>query len=410
MANKRIKDLPAFSGTLPNNAAFAIDAGQATQKVEFSTLKNAVAPIGTKSITANGTYPASGDSLYGYSEVEVDVPNTYVTGDAGKVVQDGALVSQTSRTVTQNGTYNTTTNNQVLVNVPQPLVGTKSITANGTYNSSSDDLAGYSQVNVNVPDSATLIAKSITQNGTYNASVDNADGYSSVTVNVSGGGGDIPLMTDLEWYNLSIAQKQTYGYVAIQTENRGYVRGKLVYGAEYVGDIVQSGTASGTQNIVATTSGRFKLFVLVMNSEASTFQLDITVTLNNTAVSGETLEYTAYSGSGTNRRNHRLAIFDVTTSVGDAITINVNNRSSYTSYVWAIIGTDYSTLDKSLTSVDSATSGANTINGMVMYGTFNSGYGGTMFVERYIVGTTITTADPGSGYRSSYIFWFTETT
>ena len=189
MANKRIKDLPAFSGTLPNNAAFAIDAGQATQKVEFSTLKNAVAPIGTKSITANGTYPASGDSLYGYSEVEVDVPNTYVTGDAGKVVQDGALVAQTSKTVTQNGTYNTTTNNQVIVNVPQPVVGTKSITVNGTYNASSDHLAGYNQVNVNVPNSATLIAKNITQNGTYNASSDNADGYSSVTVNVSGGGG-----------------------------------------------------------------------------------------------------------------------------------------------------------------------------------------------------------------------------
>jgi len=34
--------------------------------------------------------------------------------------------------------------------------------------------------------SATLITKTITQNGTYNASSDNADGYSSVTVNVGG--------------------------------------------------------------------------------------------------------------------------------------------------------------------------------------------------------------------------------
>jgi len=34
--------------------------------------------------------------------------------------------------------------------------------------------------------SATLITKNITQNGTYNASSDNADGYSSVTVNVAG--------------------------------------------------------------------------------------------------------------------------------------------------------------------------------------------------------------------------------
>ena len=36
--------------------------------------------------------------------------------------------------------------------------------------------------------SAVLTTKSITQNGTYNASADNADGYSQVTVNVSGGG------------------------------------------------------------------------------------------------------------------------------------------------------------------------------------------------------------------------------
>lgn len=39
----------------------------------------------------------------------------------------------------------------------------------------------------------TLTTKTITQNGTYNASSDNADGYSSVTVNVSGGSGSDPI-------------------------------------------------------------------------------------------------------------------------------------------------------------------------------------------------------------------------
>lgn len=42
---------------------------------------------------------------------------------------------------------------------------------------------------VTVGTTPTLTTKNITQNGTYNASSDNADGYSSVTVNVSGGGG-----------------------------------------------------------------------------------------------------------------------------------------------------------------------------------------------------------------------------
>lgn len=46
---------------------------------------------------------------------------------------------------------------------------------------------------------ATLITKSITQNGTYNASSDNADGYSSVTVNVSGGGEVAP--NDVNFYD-----------------------------------------------------------------------------------------------------------------------------------------------------------------------------------------------------------------
>lgn len=39
----------------------------------------------------------------------------------------------------------------------------------------------------NIPSGANLGTKSITENGTYNASSDNLDGYSSVTVNVSGG-------------------------------------------------------------------------------------------------------------------------------------------------------------------------------------------------------------------------------
>lgn len=60
-----------------------------------------------------------------------------------------------------------------------------SVTANGDYIPPTGT-DGFGSVHVAVP-SATLTTKSITQNGTYNASQDNADGYSSVTVNVSGG-------------------------------------------------------------------------------------------------------------------------------------------------------------------------------------------------------------------------------
>lgn len=56
----------------------------------------------------------------------------------------------------------------------------------------------------------TLITKNITQNGTYNASSDNADGYSSVDVNVSGGGATRTLLYSLDqsqggrWVNTGI--------------------------------------------------------------------------------------------------------------------------------------------------------------------------------------------------------------
>jgi hypothetical protein len=47
----------------------------------------------------------------------VDVPNSYAAADEGKVVSGGVLVGQTSRNVTANGTYDTTENNEVVVDV-----------------------------------------------------------------------------------------------------------------------------------------------------------------------------------------------------------------------------------------------------------------------------------------------------
>lgn len=68
---------------------------------------------GTKSITANG----NGQDVVGYAAVNVNVPNSYAAADEGKVVSNGALVAQTSDTVTQNGTVDTTLINSLLVNV-----------------------------------------------------------------------------------------------------------------------------------------------------------------------------------------------------------------------------------------------------------------------------------------------------
>lgn len=106
--------------------------------------------VGEKEITANGTYTASTDSLIGYSSVSVDVPNSYAAADEGKVVSNGALVSQTSATYTANSTYDTTLIDSVTVNVSGGGViptGTKqiSITQNGTV---TEDVTAYANVEV----------------------------------------------------------------------------------------------------------------------------------------------------------------------------------------------------------------------------------------------------------------------
>lgn len=77
------------------------------------TASGGITPTGTKSITANGT----GIDVYSYQYADVAVPNSYSSSDEGKVVSNGALVSQTSDTVTENDTYDTTLINSLTVNV-----------------------------------------------------------------------------------------------------------------------------------------------------------------------------------------------------------------------------------------------------------------------------------------------------
>lgn len=75
-----------------------------------------------KTITENGTYNPSDDNADGYSSVITNVPNTYVAGDEGKVVSNGALVAQTAMSgeITVNDTYDTTLYNSITVNVTEP--------------------------------------------------------------------------------------------------------------------------------------------------------------------------------------------------------------------------------------------------------------------------------------------------
>lgn len=130
------------------------------------------------SVSQNGTTTAP--EGVAYNPVIVDVPNSYAAGDEGKVVSNGALVAQTSRTVTANNTYDTTLNNEMVVNV-QPPLQQKTVNANGDV-TPDEGYYGLSKVVVEVSGDIDIETLTVTENGTVVAPTGKA--YGTVIVDV----------------------------------------------------------------------------------------------------------------------------------------------------------------------------------------------------------------------------------
>lgn len=76
--------------------------------------------------------------VFSYSSVIVSVPNTYSSSDEGKVVSNGALVTQGSDTVTQNGTVDTTLISSLVVAVSGGLGNIIKLTPDWSHITTSD--------------------------------------------------------------------------------------------------------------------------------------------------------------------------------------------------------------------------------------------------------------------------------
>lgn len=172
--------------------------------------------------------------------------------------------------------------------------------------------------------------------------------------------------------------------------------------------LVYKGTAASSAQFTVPQAGHFKLMVIALNSEASTYELNLAVQVNGSAVETEAVAYNAYSSSGTNRRNHRVVSYSADFAAGETVKIDLTERSGYTSFVYALLDETYpfGGLMQTVTTADATASGSYSADAVALYGTFDSSAGGTIRIADAAAGTTVTTDGPGTNYKSAYIFWF----
>ena len=156
-----VADLSVGSKTISANGSYT-PSGDNLDFYSQVTV-NVEANLGSLSVSENGTYSASLASLDGYSEVVVDVPQP-----------SGAI------NISENGSYNVGAYSEAVVSVSGMVpTGSINISENGIY-----DVGAYSQAVVSVETAGNLGTLEVSSNGTYSASVAGYDGYSEVIVSV----------------------------------------------------------------------------------------------------------------------------------------------------------------------------------------------------------------------------------
>ena len=171
--------------TITENGTFNTTLNNSIEVLVEPSLQN-------KTVTTNGVVTHD-NNYYGLDQVTVNVPNSYEDEDEDKVVYNGELVEQTSRTITENGTYDTTLNNEVIITTENvyeendegkvvssgELISQTSTTKteNGTYDTTTNN-----EIIINIPTYEIEEPLIINTNGTYNALPGKA--YTSIIVEV----------------------------------------------------------------------------------------------------------------------------------------------------------------------------------------------------------------------------------
>lgn len=165
-------------------------------------------------------------------------------------------------------------------------------------------------------ESITVTALNVTENDTYTAPSGTA--YSPVTVNVPPSG--VEIIDETDWDNMTTAQKQAKGVVAIRQFNSGYDRGILVNGADYppmpviINAQSKNGGSTGYLQYSIPQGGKYQ--ILGVRRPSDSRLQDISISVNNI---DQTVRY-VYDES-VPLGNLEVNICEVTASTGDIIRV-----------------------------------------------------------------------------------------
>lgn len=161
----------------------------------------------------------------------------------------------------------------------------------------------------------TVESLTATENATYTAPSGTA--YSPVTVNVPPSG--VEIIDETDWDNMTKAQKQAKGVVAIQQFNSGYDRGVLVNGADYppmpvlVNAQSRNGASVGYLQYSIPQGGRYQIIGV---RKPNAFLEDIVISVNDVAQTAR------YIRSTNTPIGLEVYVVDIKVNTGDTIKVS----------------------------------------------------------------------------------------
>ncbi len=155
--------------------------------------------------------------------------------------------------------------------------------------------------------------------------------------------------------------------------------------------------------------GKYKLLVFAINSEASTYTMDIAVDVAGVTKQVNTIKYNQYDATPDDVRNYRIGLCKFEAHANDFINITVSNYGPFHTFICVLLDdeSDVNLLKKSITKND-VEIGNSYENDAVVFAIYCKGASALIWnlYSLYKKDTLIKTHAFDSSYCSSCLFWF----